>query len=253
MIWVRSAIFNVCFFSVTAIIMICGSPALLANRHSVFKMARFWSRTSLWLLKRICGLHVEFRGVERIPDGGFLLASKHQSALETFALFLHLKDFSFILKRELMQIPIFGWYLKRAEMIGIDRSSGRAALQQAVERSREMLSEGRCILIFPEGTRTTPGADPNYKAGVAYIYSATGAACLPAALNTGVFWPRRSFLKYPGRVIIEFLPLIEPGLKRPEFIRTLEASIEGASNKLLAETIKADPSTQARIANRNDP
>ncbi len=247
MIWIRSAIFNVCFFTVTVIILIVGSPALLANRHSVFKMARFWSRTSLWLLERICGLRVEFRGIDRIPDGGFLLASKHQSALETFALFLHLRDFSFILKRELLQIPIFGWYLRRAEMIGIDRTSGRAALQQAVERSRGMLSEGRCILIFPEGTRTKPGAAPSYKVGVAHIYSATGAACLPAALNTGVFWPRRSFRKYPGRVIIEFLPLIEPGLKRPEFIKALEASIEGASNKLLAEAIEADPSVQARI------
>lgn len=247
MIWIRSAIFNVCFFTVTVIILIIGSPALLANRHSVFKMARFWSRTSLWLLERICGLHVEFRGIDRIPDGGFLLASKHQSALETFALFLHLKDFSFILKRELMQIPIFGWYLRRAEMIGIDRTSGRAALQQAVERSRGMLSEGRCILIFPEGTRTKPGAEPSYKVGVAHLYSATGAACLPAALNTGVFWPRRSFRKYPGRVVIEFLPLIEPGLKRPEFIKALETSIEGASNKLLAEAIEADPSVQARI------
>jgi 1-acyl-sn-glycerol-3-phosphate acyltransferase len=247
LIWIRSAIFNVCFFTVTVIILIVGSPALLANRHSVFKMARFWSRTSLWLLERICGLRVEFRGIDRIPDGGFLLASKHQSALETFALFLHLRDFSFILKRELMQIPIFGWYLRRAEMIGIDRTSGRAALQQAVERSRGMLSEGRCILIFPEGTRTKPGAAPSYKVGVAHIYSATGAACLPAALNTGVFWPRRSFRKYPGRVVIEFLPLIEPGLKRPEFIKALETSIESASNKLLAEAIEADPSVQARI------
>ncbi len=146
-----------------------------------------------------------------------------------------------------MQIPIFGWYLRRAEMIGIDRTSGRAALQQAVERSRGMLSEGRCILIFPEGTRTKPGAAPSYKVGVAHIYSATGAACLPAALNTGVFWPRRSFRKYPGRVVIEFLPLIEPGLKRPEFIKALETSIESASNKLLAEAIEADPSVQARI------
>lgn len=247
MIWIRSAIFNVCFFTATAVIVIVGSPALLANRHSVFMMARLWSRTSLWLLKWICGLSVEFRGVERIPKGGFILASKHQSALETFALFLHLRDFSFILKRELTQIPLFGWYLLRAEMIAIDRTSGRAALQQAVERARAMLAEGRCVLIFPEGTRTKPGAKPSYKAGVAHIYSATGAACLPAALNTGVFWPRRSFRKYPGRVVIEFLPLIEPGLKRPEFTRTLEARIEAASNKLITESINADASVQARI------
>lgn len=248
MIWIRSAIFNVCFFMATAVIMIGGSPALLISRRSVFRVARVWSKTSLWLLKRICGLSVEFRGVERIPKGGFILASKHQSALETFALFLHLRDFSFILKRELLHVPLFGWYLRRAEVIAIDRASGRAALQQAIDRSRAVLSEGRCIVIFPEGTRTAPGAHPSYKVGVAYIYSATGAACLPTALNTGVFWPRRSFRKYPGRVVIEFLPAIEPGLKRPEFIRTLEASIESASNALLAESIKADSAVQARIA-----
>ena len=248
MVWVRSAIFNVCFFAATAVIMIGGSPALLISRQSVFRVARVWSKTSLWLLRWICGLTVEFRGVERIPKGGFILASKHQSALETFALFLHLRDFSFILKRELLNVPLFGWYLRRAEVIAIDRASGRAALQQAVDRSRAVLSEGRCIVIFPEGTRTKPGAHPTYKVGVAYIYSATGAACLPTALNTGVFWPRRSFRKYPGHVVIEFLPAIEPGLKRPEFVRTLEASIESASNALLAESIKADPTVQARIA-----
>ncbi len=248
MVWIRSAIFNFCFFVATTVLMLAGLPTLFNGRRSVFKVARIWSWVSLWLLEKICGLKVEFRGVENIPPGAFILASKHQSALETFALFGHVKDFSFILKRELMRIPLFGWYLKYSEMIAIDRATGRAALQQAIDRSRELLAEGRSIFIFPEGTRTEPGAEPTYKIGVAQIYSATGARCVPVALNTGVFWPRRSFRKYPGRVVIEFLPVIEPGLRRGEFLKVLETRIESASNALIAAAVAADPAVSQRIS-----
>jgi 1-acyl-sn-glycerol-3-phosphate acyltransferase len=246
-VWIRSAIFNFCFFTATLLLLLSGLPTLFNGRQSVFKVARIWSNVSLWLLDRICGLKVEFRGVENIPPGAFILASKHQSALETFALFGQVKDFSFILKRELMRIPLFGWYLKYSEMIAIDRATGRAALQQAIDRSKELLSEGRSIFIFPEGTRTRPGAEPTYKIGVAQIYSATGARCVPVALNTGVFWPRRSFRKYPGHVVIEFLPVIEPGLRRGEFLKVLETRIENASNALIATSVAADPTVAQRI------
>lgn len=247
MVWIRSAIFNLCFFTVTSAILIAGLPALLGDRHTVFKLARLWSRTSRWLLERICGLRIEFRGVENIPDGAFILAAKHQSTLETFALVERVKDFSFILKRELTLIPLFGWYLKRAEMIAIDRKSGRAALEQAIERSRALLAEGRSVFIFPEGTRTKAGAEAKYKIGVAHIYAATGARCLPAALNSGVFWPRRSFRKYPGVVVIEFLPVIEPGLNRTDFLSLLQSRIEDASNAMIVEAIEADASVAHRI------
>lgn len=247
---IRSAIFNVCFFAATIILMIVCLPALAGDRHTVFRVARLWSRASLWLLDRICGLKVEFRGVENIPQGGFILASKHQSALETFALVEHVKDFSFILKRELTLIPLFGWYLKRAEQIAIDRKSGRAAMEQAVERSRALLSEGRSVFIFPEGTRREVGAEPKYKMGVAHIYAATGAPCVPVALDTGVFWPRRSFQKYPGTVVIEFLPPIPPGLDKTAFLKTLQDQIETASDKLVAEAIAADPSIARRISRK---
>lgn len=248
MVWVRSAVFNICFFAVTAILMIAGLPTLFGDRHSVFRLARLWSRISLWLLARICGMQVEFRGVENIPSGSFILAAKHQSALETFALVEHVDDFSFILKRELTLIPLFGWYLKRAEMIAIDRASGRAALEQAIERSRALLAEGRSVFIFPEGTRTKPGADPKYKTGVTHIYAATGASCVPVALNTGLYWPRRSFRKYPGTAVIEFLPVIQPGLERPEFLQLLQSRIENASNRLIADSLATDPSASSRLA-----
>lgn len=244
---IRSAIFNICFFTATFVILIVGLPMLLGNRHSVFKMARFWSRTSRWLLENICGLRVEYRGVENIPSGSFILAAKHQSALETFALVEHVSDFSFILKRELTRIPLFGWYLKRAQMIAIDRTRGRAAVEQAIERSRALLAEGRAVFIFPEGTRTKPGAKPQYKMGVAHIYAATGTRCVPVALNTGVFWPRRSFKKYPGVAVIEFLPVIEPGMGRREFLQALQSRVEHASDALNSEAIAADPTASERI------
>ncbi len=245
---VRSALFNVCFFSLTIILMIVGLPVLVGNRHAVFGLARIWSRASLWLLESICGLKVEFRGLENIPESGFILAAKHQSALETFALVLHVKDFSFILKRELTYIPLFGWYLKRAEQIAIDRKSGRAAMEQAIESSRAILSEGRSVFIFPEGTRTAVGSAPKYKMGVAHIYTATGAPCVPVALNTGVFWPRRSFRKYPGVVVIQFLPAIAPGMDKTDFLKLLQDRIETASSALVAEAIATDGSIAARVS-----
>lgn len=247
MIWLRSTIFNFAFFTLTAVLLIGGLPILFGGRHSVFRLARLWSRMSLRLLDRICGLRVVFVGVENIPASGFILAAKHQSALETLALVQHVDDFSFILKRELTLIPLFGWYLKRAEMIAIDRASGRAALDQAITRTRAVLAEGRSVIIFPEGTRTKPGAQPKYKAGVAQLYSATGATCVPVALNTGVFWPRRSFRKYPGRVVIEFLAPIGPGLERMEFQRLLQDRIENESNALLAAAKAEDPSVAQRM------
>lgn len=241
MLYVRSLLFNVAFFTLTLVLMIAGLPTLLGSRKTIFKLARLWSRASLWLLRTICGLRVEFRGLERIPEGPCIIAAKHQSALETFALVLHVKDFSFILKRELTLIPIFGWYLRRAEQIAIDRKSGRAALEQAVERSREILEEGRSVFIFPEGTRRPVGAEPKYKSGVGHIYAANSVPCVPVALNTGVFWPRRSFVKKPGLVVIEFMEAIPPGLEKAEFAALLQERIETASDRLAREGIAQEP------------
>jgi 1-acyl-sn-glycerol-3-phosphate acyltransferase len=230
----RSVLFNVAFFTTTAIFLIAGLPVLAAGRTGVFRLARAWSRTSLWLLDKICGAKVEFRGIERIPPGPVLLAAKHQSALETFALVHHIPDFSFILKRELLRLPLFGWYLRRAEQIAIDRTSGRAALDEVVMRAKALLAEGRSVFIFPEGTRRAVGAPPSYKMGVAHIYDATGATCLPVALNTGICWPRRSFVKRPGLIVIEYLEPIPPGLSRKEFASKLQDVIETRSNQLAA-------------------
>jgi 1-acyl-sn-glycerol-3-phosphate acyltransferase len=241
MLKMRSLLFNILFYANLIILMILGLPTLLVGRRGVFALARVWGRSSLWLLDKICGLRVEFRGLENIPQGGYIIAAKHQSILETFALLLHAPDFAYVLKRELTYIPIFGWYLSGAEQIAIDRSAGRSAVSIVSERAGEVLRAGRQIFIFPEGTRRPPGAPPQYKFGVAKLYEDTGAPCLPVALNTGLFWGRRGFSRRPGVAIIEYLPAIAPGLARDAFIEKLQSAIEAGCERLNADALAGNP------------
>jgi 1-acyl-sn-glycerol-3-phosphate acyltransferase len=235
MIVLRSLLFNLAFYVNIIVLMILGLPALLLGRHGAFFMARTWAYVSIWLLEKICGLRVEFRGLQNIPQGGYILAAKHQSFLETFSLVTKTPDFSIILKKQLKYIPLFGLYITAAGVIAIDRSKGRNALAQIAAQAGPVLRAGRQVYIFPEGTRRAPGAEPAYKFGVAHLYEQTGAPCLPVALNTGVFWGRRGFLRRPGVAVIEYLPVIPPGLPRDEFFRKLQDDIETASNRLIAE------------------
>jgi 1-acyl-sn-glycerol-3-phosphate acyltransferase len=249
MIVLRSLLFNLAFYANIIVQMILGLPVLLLGRHGAFFMARSWAYASIWLLEKICGLRVEFRGLNNIPHGGYILAAKHQSFLETFCLVTKTPDFSIILKKQLKYIPLFGLYITAAGTIAIDRSKGRNALAQIVEQAGPVLRAGRQVYIFPEGTRRAPGAEPAYKFGVAHLYEQTGAPCLPVALNTGVFWGRRGFLRRPGVAVIEFLPVIPPGLPRDAFFLRLQNDIETASNRLIAEARAAqtalDPSAAA--------
>jgi 1-acyl-sn-glycerol-3-phosphate acyltransferase len=186
------------------------------------------------MLRLICGLHCEFRGVEKIPQGAVLVASKHQSLWETFALIKILKDPAYILKRELLWIPFFGWCAWKAGMIPVDRGARSQALNAMTERARQEIAKGRQIIIFPEGTRKAPGAEPKYKFGVAFLYIELGIPCVPVALNSGLFWPRRSFMRYPGTVRVEFLDPIAPGLDRQVFFDKLQAEVESATAKLVS-------------------
>jgi 1-acyl-sn-glycerol-3-phosphate acyltransferase len=235
MIFLRSILFNALFYVNLIGLMLIGAPCLLMGRQKVQNQARRWARSSLWLLRWICGAKLEFRGLEHLPPGACLIAAKHQSFLETFALTLVASDFAFILKRELTRIPFFGWYLSKSGQIAIDRTRGGSALSQIVRKGKLAFAEGRQMVIFPEGTRRAPGAPPHYKAGVAQVYASTGVPCVPVALNTGLVWPRRRFLRPPGTVTIEFLEPIPPGLDKKSFMSLLESRIEMASNRLLAE------------------
>lgn len=247
-----SAIYNVLFYANTIVLMIVSLPVLFMRRQATLKLARLWSRLSVWMLRVICGTELEFRGLQNIPAKPVVIAAKHQSFLETLALTIPIEDFSYVLKRELMRIPLFGWLLRSAEQVGIDRKSGRAALLQILDVARRLLSEGRCMFIFPEGTRRPVGAPPDYKGGVGFIYDKANAPVLPVALNTGLFWPRRSFLRMPGPCVIEFLPVIEPGLDRATFMRVLEEQIETSTNALITDARMKSP-WLARYAPQSHP
>ncbi len=235
MLVVRSLLFNLAFYLNTAAWCLVALPALLMPYRAILWIADAWGRSSLWLLRVIAGTRVEIRGRERIPKGGLLVASKHQSALETFTFATIFPNLTFILKRELMWIPLFGWAMARAGMVPIDRSAGSAALARMNAKAGERTAAGRQVIIYPEGTRRPPGAPPAYKYGVAHLYQNLGVPCLPVALNTGLFWPRRSFLRRPGTVVIEILEPIPPGLDRDAFFDLLKTRIEEASNRLLRE------------------
>ncbi|MBL8590898.1 MAG: 1-acyl-sn-glycerol-3-phosphate acyltransferase [Methylobacteriaceae bacterium] len=241
MLALRSLVFNVAFYVNLIAAMLVGLPTMLMGRRAVMSLARYWGRSSIWLARLICGLDVEYRGVSNIPKGAILIAPKHQSIWETFGLLEFFDDFSFVLKRELTWIPFFGWYLLAAEQIAINRSQGSSALAQVSAAAQRLFAEGRQVYIFPEGTRRPVGAPPAYKYGVAQVYASTGVKCLPVALNAGLFWPRRSFLRKPGKILVEFLPVIEPGLDARSFLAELTERLESATDRLVAESLARHP------------
>jgi 1-acyl-sn-glycerol-3-phosphate acyltransferase len=210
-------------------------PTFVMPYRAIIAVAQNWARTSEWLMRVLCGISVEIRGREKIPKGAALVASKHQSIWETFALLPLFEDPAYILKRELRWIPFFGWYTWKGRMIPVDRGAGTQALAAMTERVKIEIAKGRQILIFPEGTRRAPGAEPRYKFGIAYLYTQSKMPCTPIALNSGLFWPRRSFLRYPGTILVEVLDPIKPGLDKSAFAATLQERIETATARLVAE------------------
>ncbi|HET7714063.1 MAG TPA: lysophospholipid acyltransferase family protein, partial [Bauldia sp.] len=219
MTWLRSALFTGAFFLTTAVMAIVGSPLLLfASETLTMGYARLWSRVALLLLRTLAGVRVEIRGTANIPRGAALVAAKHQSAFETFALFPILVAPTMIMKAELRRIPLFGRFSELAGMIEVDRSKGGTALRDMIQRCRQEVAKGRQIVIFPEGTRRPPGAEPAYQPGIALLYKSLDVPTVPVALNSGLYWPRRSFVKHPGTIVIEFLPPVEAGLDSRTFL-----------------------------------
>ena len=233
MIALRSLVFNALFYLVLAVYLVVAIPTLLMPRRCIIGLARHWARTNLTLLRIVCGITVDWRGLERIPPGALLVAAKHQSAWETFALLTLFPDPTFILKRELLWLPFYGWYARHAGMIPVERGGGKPALMAMAAHARAALAEGRQIVVFPEGTRRPPGAEPRYKYGIAHLYGECGVACVPIALNSGLFWPRRRFMRYPGTIVVEVIDPIPPGLPVDEFFARLQSEIETATAKLV--------------------
>ncbi|HEX2759038.1 MAG TPA: lysophospholipid acyltransferase family protein [Rhizomicrobium sp.] len=228
--WLRSALFLLWFLVITTILSLVFLPVLALPRGATVWLARLWARWTFWGLKIFAGIGWEIRGT--VPKGAVLVAAKHMSMWDTLALYLALDEPAIVLKRELLRIPFYGWFLAKAAAIAIDRSAGAGALRKMADSARKVLAQGRPILIFPEGTRKKPGAPPDYKPGVAGIYGLLAVDCVPVALNSGVYWT--GFLKRPGTIVLEFLEPIGPGLKRDAFMRLLETRIETATNQLLS-------------------
>jgi 1-acyl-sn-glycerol-3-phosphate acyltransferase len=237
-ILVRSLLFNVLFYANLIAHMIAALPALVLPYPVLRVFIRSYARSSLWLLRVVCGIGVAWRGTDKIPHGACIVASKHQSTWETFAFYAVLDDPVYVLKRELMWIPLFGRYMRKAGLIPIDRGAGMAALARMTARARAALvgTPPRQLVIFAEGTRRVPGAVPNYKPGIVHLYSKAGVPCVPVALNSGLFWPRRSLRKLPGTIIVEVLDPIAPGLDKAAFFARLQETIERASARLIEES-----------------
>jgi 1-acyl-sn-glycerol-3-phosphate acyltransferase len=237
----RSALFNIVFYLNLVFFLVVFSWLFFFPRSWAMWGLKTWATTSIRLLRAICGTRLEVQGLDNIPPGAALIAAKHQSLFETFAVIPLLADPAMVLKRELMLIPLFGWFARKFRMIPVDRGAGTTALKRLIGRAKEAVRDGRQVVIFPEGTRRAPGAPPDYKPGAVALYLNLGVPCVPLALNSGLFWPRRKFMRYPGTIIMEFLPAIPPGEPRAVFSQRLQEALEGKTAELLAAAAKSAP------------
>lgn len=236
----RSFAFNTLFYVNLVVQMIFWTPFFfLAPRKTAWIVPKIWARSSLWLQERMVGTRTEITGLENLPHGPCIVAPKHQSFWDTIAFLPFIPDALYILKRELTWIPVFGWYVAKMRMIPIDRSSRSRALRKAVRIARERMAENRQLIIYPEGTRRPPGAEPAYKYGIVELYSQLQVPVVPVAHVAGLYWPRRKFLRYPGTIHARFLPPIEPGLDREAFQARLVDETERACDALLVEAARS--------------
>ena len=242
MIALRSVLFNTIFYANLIIRMIVLSPYyFVVPRKIAYAIPKNWARSNHWLMRVIVGTTFEIEGLENLPGDSYILAPKHQSFWDTYALLPWLKDPVYILKRELMWIPLFGWYAKKQRMIPVDRGARGKVMVEVLKRTKDELSTGRQLIIYPEGTRRPPGAEPVYKYGVARMYRDLGIPVVPVAMHPGLFWPRRSIRRYPGHFKVRILPPIMPGMDPDAFFAQLIEVSERASDELLLETVERNP------------
>lgn len=242
MLALRSILFNTAFYLNLIIRMILLSPYyFVVPRKKAFTIPKNWALSSHWLLEKLVGMTYSVEGLENIPKGGYILAPKHQSFWDTFALLPYLDDPVYILKRELMWIPIFGWYVAKQQMIPVNRAARGKVMVGVMDRTKKAMENGRQLIIYPEGTRRAPGAEPLYKYGIARLYKDLDVPVVPVAMHPGLFWPRRKFFRYPGHLKVRILPPIEAGLDPDVFFATLIERLEKASDELLVETVKENP------------
>jgi 1-acyl-sn-glycerol-3-phosphate acyltransferase len=233
--FIRLVLFHIYFWGWSTLINLVWLPALALPRVHVGRGMEIWASVSFWGVKHIAGLDYEVRGRENLPAGPAIFAVKHMSMWETIAQHILLRDPATVMKRELLRVPVYGWYAQKCEMIVIDREGHASALRNMIKSARARIAAGRPIVIFPEGTRKLPGEAPDYKPGVAALYGALDVPCIPVALNSGLFWARKGTKPRPGRIVVEILPAIAAGLPRATFMKELQERIETATARLLAE------------------
>ncbi|HET6620490.1 MAG TPA: lysophospholipid acyltransferase family protein [Dongiaceae bacterium] len=229
----RSLLFNLAYFLWSVFMHVVCLPLLLAPASWVWAAGHRWIDGTLFLLRVLCGLGARELGLENLPKGPAIVAAKHQSAWETLFLSRRLGRPAFVLKRELLGIPLFGWFIRKVGMVAVDRAGKAAALKRMVRDANQALGQGRRIVIFPEGTRVAPGTHRPYQPGIAALYGQLNVPVVPVALNSGLYWGRKAWVKKPGRILIEYLPPIPPGLDRKAFMAELEHRLEPAANALL--------------------
>jgi 1-acyl-sn-glycerol-3-phosphate acyltransferase len=246
MLAIRRVLFAIWLYLSMPVVAIGLSPALLMPERLAMGVIKIWARVVLFGLRWIMGITVEVKGLEHRPTGAALVAPKHQSMLDIVAPFTVLDRACFVLKKELIHTPFLGWFASKTRMIPVDRSAHAKALKDMVRNARARLAEGRQIIIFPEGTRVQPGAEPDYKPGVAAIYRDLDGPCWPVATNSGEHWPAKGIKFIPGHVVFEYLPPLPAGLKRAEFMARLEETIETATNRLSSTRPVPAPVVQSR-------
>jgi len=236
---IRSLIFALAFYVSTAVFVVGGSFLLLGPRRYAMMGLKAHAIFSLWLLRWIVGTKMEVRGAEKLPRAPYLVASKHQSAWDTFALIPIFGDPAMVMKWELTLIPFYGWFSRKFEHVFVKRDRGPAALRSLIRDAQDRAAAGREIVIFPEGTRRAPGAGPDYKSGAVALYEGLELPCVPLALNSGLYWPRRKLMRYPGTIIVEVLDPLPAKMPRAEFRAELQQRIEEAASRLIVDAARS--------------
>ncbi len=246
----RAIAANIAFYLNVILWMVICSPILLGPRRWTISAMKGWAKSTMWLIQLTAGITWEIRGLENVPrntDGsmqGCIIACKHQSTWETFGLLPYLDDPAYILKQELMRIPLFGWYAASAGMISVERAKSAQALRIMTKAARKAVEHNRQLIIFPEGTRRAVDAEPDYKSGVAHMYKQLEVPMVPAGLNSGLFWPRRQGKRFPGALVISLLPAIPAGGDTKAVRAEVQDLIETETDSLVTAERQSNPGLQ---------
>lgn len=242
MTWLRSLLFNVTFYVLTAIIAVLLLPVLVGPHRWLMLGMGTWARLVIFSMSTICGIRLRVEGKENLPaQGAALIAAKHHSTFDTIVWLSIFPDTAYVLKRELLWIPLYGWIARGARMISVDRDAGPSAMRTLLIQGRAAAKAGRQIVIFPEGTRVPPGVHGTYQPGIVALSAATGLPVIPVATDSGLCWGRRAFRKKAGTITVLILPALPVGLRRNALLARLKSEIEGATDRLLANQLERFP------------